>query len=251
MVKEKKDLSKEIVKKIKAEKVKMRPKIYFILGSVLLGIGVAGALLFSIIFTNRAFFRLRVFGPFGNLAFGKAGIGPFLSTFPFISLALALIGIGGGLYLLRRYEFSYKRSLISLLIGVAALVVTVGFVLDQVGFGERVRSYQPLTQLYSYKTREEHLVVGEVKATEGDILTVVTPEGDEVEIVFGENTEFPSGSDFKEGDRVRAVGEWESDTFIAKGISKGGLRWRTIETPESAPGPRVRGKTNIRPGLGR
>lgn len=251
MVKGKKDLSKEIVKKIKTEKVKMKPKAYFILGSVLLGFGVAGALLFSIIFTNRAFFRMRVFGPFGNLAFGKAGIGPFLSTFPFISLVLALIGIGGGLYLLRRYEFSYKRGLISLLIGVAALVVTIGFVLDQVGFGERVRSYQPLTQLYSYKTREESLVVGEVKAAEEGILTVVTLTGDEVEIIFDESTRLPSGSDFEEGDRVRVVGEWENNIFIAKGIDKGGLRWRTIETPGSAPGPKVRGKMNTKPGSGK
>lgn len=248
MVKGKKDLSKEIVKKIKAEKVKMRPRAYFILGSVLLGIGVAGALLFSIIFTNRAFFRLRVFGPFGNLAFGKAGIGPFLSTFPFISLVLALIGIGGGFYLLRRYEFSYKRSLISLLIGVAALVVTVGFVLDQVGFGERAKNYRSLAPLYSYKAKGEDFVVGEIKAVEEGSLTVITPIGDEVEVIFNENTRLPSGSDFEEGDRIRAVGEWENDTFIAKGIGKGGLRWRTMETSGSMPGLKVRGKMDIRPG---
>jgi hypothetical protein len=245
----KKDISKEILTRIKTEKVKMRPRAYFIIGSSLLGLGFAGFFLFATLFVNRAFYRLRIFGPFGNFFLGKAGIKPFFATFPFLSLGLAILGIVGGLYILRRYEFSHKRSLMSLLISVSTLAITLGFVLDLAGFGERAAGVKTLGPLYAYKAKAGDFVIGEVKAISHDELTLVTPKGDEVRVVFDETTHLPFGSDFEKGDRVRVVGKWQGDTFYAQGIGEGGLRWKEMETPKPAPGtgPRVRGRINSNP----
>jgi hypothetical protein len=241
----KKDLSKDIIKRIKKGKVKMRPKAYFVAGSTLLGIGFAGFLLFAIVFMNRAFFRFRVFGPFGNLFLGRAGIRPFILTFPFLSLILALTGIVGGLFILRRYEFSYKRSLVTLLVGTTAFVITAGAVLDVVGFGEKVASAGTISSLYSYHAKTDSFVIGEIKTVSDEKITLITPEGEEVVVVYNKDTRLPSGSDFKQGDRIRAVGGWKKDVFFANGINKGGLRWRV----KKSSGPLLNQKSPFRDGM--
>ena len=116
--------------KIERGEVKMKPRIRFVLGSVLLGVGVAGALTTAVFFFNLTFFRLRLSRP--------CGLRPFLTTFPWGIALTALIAIAIGITLLRRHDLSYKKSFLGLVIGLVALILTLALLLDRAGFNERV-----------------------------------------------------------------------------------------------------------------
>ncbi|KPJ70923.1 hypothetical protein AMJ51_00550 [Microgenomates bacterium DG_75] len=224
--KKKKDLSQQVMKQIQKEKVRMKPRFYFVAGSILLGIGLAGAIVGAILFLNLTFFRMRIHGPLGFLWFGQFGLRPFLVTFPWLPLLIAVGGIFGGISLLRRYDISYKKSFLGLVIALLVLVLTMGFVLDQIGFNERLERIKPLHPFYPGHFKNQDWVMGEIIQIEDEEMVISTPQGEEVRILREEKTLLPFGGDFEVGERIRGVGEWRDDVFVAKGIGKGGLHWR-------------------------
>jgi len=54
-------------------------------------------------------------------------------SFPFWIPILAILGIGVGILLLRKYDFSYKKNFFLMIIGFIATVVIAGFVIDGLG----------------------------------------------------------------------------------------------------------------------
>lgn len=127
-----KDLSKQVVQEIKRREVKMRPRLYFVLGSILLGLGLAGAIIIAIFFLNLFVFRLRVQGPLNC----------------WTVLLASVVGIVIGLALLKRFEFSYKKNFLILAIALIVVVGILGFLLDRVGFNERMRRYRRTRPFY-------------------------------------------------------------------------------------------------------
>ena len=106
-----KDFVKNIKQKINKGEIKMKPKIYFIMGTWLLMIGLAFTSIASMFFTNIIFYRIRIHRPFGFLKFGGTGVGPFFRMFPWIFIVLTIIALISGLYLYKKTDISYKTSL--------------------------------------------------------------------------------------------------------------------------------------------
>jgi hypothetical protein len=227
MPKEKTDLTKKVMTQIEKKGVRMRPRLYFVLGSVLLGIGLGMAVVFGAFFFNLAFFRLRVHEPLGFLWFGQFGLRPFFFTFPWLRLFLAFIFIILGIVLLRRYEISYKKSFLVLAISLVILVLTAGFLIDRIGFNEQVRRIPPMQPFYHNGFVGREWVMGEIVEMGEKEMKIRTPEGKEVVVGWEEKTLLPLGGDFQVGERIRAIGEWQNEaTFKARGISQGRMPWR-------------------------
>jgi hypothetical protein len=142
------DSSKKVMQEIQRRGLKMRPRLYFVGGSVLLGLGLAGAIIVSTFFLNLFVFHLRVRGPLAYLQLGPPGVLPFVATFPWAILFLSVVSIAGGLTLLKRYEFSYKMNFAVLAIVLIVVAAVLGFLLDRVGFNERVAPHPPLRRFY-------------------------------------------------------------------------------------------------------
>lgn len=227
MSKKKADLAKKVMTQIDKGGVKMRPRLYFVLGSILLGIGLGMAVVLGAFFFNLAFFRLRVHEPLGFLWFGQPGLRPFIFTFPWFRLLLAFIFIVLGIILLRRYEISYKKSFLALAISLAILVFTTGFLIDRIGFNEQVRRVPPMQPFYHNGFEGQGWVMGEVTETGEREIKIKTPEGKEVTVKWDEKTLLPLGSDFQIGERIRVIGEWQDETtFQARGMSQGKMPWQ-------------------------
>lgn len=225
------DLSQAVMRRIKTEKIKMRPQIYFVLGSILFGAGLAGSLLVAIFFASLAFFRLHRFGPFGFLWFGEFGLRPFLVVFPWVPLTFFLAVLTGGLVLLKKSEISYQKSFLGLITILAILIILGGSLLVQVGFHQRLTGFRPLRPFYQEQFIDRNWVVGRVLVVEDNKLTLQTPAGNEVEVVWDERTLLPFGSDFEKDQVVRVVGQWQEDVFQAKGIGQGGMHFQKWPTP--------------------
>ncbi|PIS09113.1 hypothetical protein COT75_03135 [Candidatus Beckwithbacteria bacterium CG10_big_fil_rev_8_21_14_0_10_34_10] len=162
------DLSAQVMKKIKAKKVVMKPRVYFILGSVLLGVGMAGLVMATVFFINLVLFRLRFDRPFAFMALGRPGLRPFFLIFPWLPLLVSIAGVVGGCQLLKKYDFSYKKSFLGIFIALVVLVLTLGFVLSRTKVNERIlreRRFRPLYQS-GLPDREKQILRDKVRLIE-------------------------------------------------------------------------------------
>lgn len=144
------DLSKNVMQEIQRRGVKMRPRLYFVLGSVLLGLGLTGAIITAVFFLNLFVFRLRILGPWGYLRWGRLGIPLFVTTIPWTVLLASVVAVAAGLTILKRYEFSYKKNFLVPAIVLIVVVGVLGFLLDRIGFNERVAPHRPLRPFYKH-----------------------------------------------------------------------------------------------------
>jgi hypothetical protein len=227
--KSKKDLSSKVMKRIEKEEVKMRPKIYFVLGSILLAVGLVGLVLASMFLVHLTAFHLRVHEPIGFLRFGGLGVRPFMSLFPWIPLVLSIGSVIGGVELLRRYDISYRKSFVVLVVVLILMVLVGGIALDRVRIGEKFAADKRLRPIYTRGFVGEDWVVGEVAEVNDGGLLIETPEGREVEVEWDEKTRFPSDQEFEKGEFVKAVGEWEGKVFAAQGIIRADVQQRMMK----------------------
>lgn len=218
MIKRKTDLEKKIMERIKKKKIKMRPRLYFVTGSILLGAGLALALITTILFVNFAIFRFKIHAPLTYLRFGKLGLTPFLSNFPIIPVLLSIIGIIGGIILIKKYDISYKKSYIGIIISLLSFVLIFGFFLEKTNFNERIARRNNLSQFIRGKFDGGSWVAGQVITVNKTELIIQTPFGKKIVVKQNKQTLLPTGGDIKKGDRIRAVGIWENNKFVARGI---------------------------------
>ncbi len=109
--------------KIHNEKIKMRPKSYFIAGSVLTFIGLVSSVVFSVFLIGLMRFSVRSRGPMADYRLDK-----ILGNFPWWTLVLAVAGLAVGIWLLRRYDFSFKVNFKFIVIGfIFAIIIFASY----------------------------------------------------------------------------------------------------------------------------
>ena len=215
-------ITKKVMKKIQRGEVKMKPRFYFVAGSILLGIGTAGMVVLAVFFTHLLFFRFRIFTPFAFLRLGHMGWRPFILHFPWWPLFLSFFGLWGGFKLLRRFDFTYQKGLWLIALSLLTLVAIFGFLFDRLNPEEPLGRLRPLKPFYELQMKDQKMVVGQVKQVKELFWLVMTPEGEEIKVFFDKQARFPLGRDIGEGNYVRIVGDWQENGFIARGIITNG-----------------------------
>ncbi|MBD3279626.1 MAG: hypothetical protein GF390_02850 [Candidatus Pacebacteria bacterium] len=137
-VKAKKDLEQQVMQQICTGKVKMRPRWYFIIGSISLGVGAGAVIVVTSFFFNLVVFKMRTRALFGFSWLGRVPLKLWIEVFPWEALLVAIAGFGLGIWIVKRCEFSYRYSLIGWLLGLVALILVSGVLIDLSGFNERV-----------------------------------------------------------------------------------------------------------------
>ncbi len=217
------DLSSSIMEKIDQGEVQMRSPWYFISGSIVLGLGMVGFILVSIFMMTAISFQIRTMGVFYFLRFGLLGFRPFLEVFPWIPLLLAISGIWGGIYLLKKYDFSYKYNFISLAISTIIAIIGIGFISDYLGLPVFLQKLPVGQHFYAEKYANYNWVRGQlveldVNANEAELQT---PLGQEIIVIWvPKQTMMPSEDTFKVGQHWQVIGEWESTVFNAEAIQE-------------------------------
>ena len=131
MSKELNKTTEEIMSKIHKGQIKMRPRAYFIFGYILAIVGLVFSFITSIFFVGITRFNLRSHGPMGQYRLEQ-----LLSTFSWWMPVLAILGLITGIWLLRKYDFSYKINFKLLIIGLVASILIAGFVIDMTGLND-------------------------------------------------------------------------------------------------------------------
>lgn len=132
-------MTDHVMGKIRDDKVRMRPRIYFVIGSLLTFVGLVSSIVSSIFFVGLMRFFSRAHGPMGGFRLEQ-----ILSSFPWWTPVLAVVGLGMGIWLLRSYDFSFKIDFRFLIAGFIVAVIVSGIVVDAIGLNDALFRRGPM-----------------------------------------------------------------------------------------------------------
>lgn len=137
------DLKKEIMTKVKAGEINMKPKWYFVLGSSLLMFALVVLIVMAVFFFNLTVFILRRQGPMRLWR-----IEMLLSQLPLWIPVLAVLALWVGVKLLKKYDFSYKKNFLLIIVGLVLAIILAAFAIDSLGFNEFWARKEPTRRFY-------------------------------------------------------------------------------------------------------
>ena len=215
------DLRQQIMQRIAKEKVTMKPKLYFMAVAVLLGVGLAATLVTAVLFAAVLSYRLSREAPLEFLDFGSAGISPMLLALPWIPFAVAIISLSIGVWLVKKYDFAYKRSSLGLAVAFVAVLALAGAGVAKTGLVEELEEHAPhhLAPLFTHDASRRGGLVGEIVTLADEELTLATRRGDLVTVTLDDDIHYPHGPELATGQLVRLIGSWDDDVFEAHGIT--------------------------------
>ena len=129
--------------RIKKGQVKMKPKWYFVLGSFAMIGGFLGLTIVLIFLVSLITFSLRTHGPMGAIRYEQ-----LLSSFPWWAPIVAIAGFGLGVLLLKKYDFSYKKNFLLIIIGFILAVLLAGLLINYLGLDNVWMKRGPMKGLY-------------------------------------------------------------------------------------------------------
>jgi len=140
------NIQKNIMSQIQKGKIVMRPKIYFLIGSILSFLGLIASAVLSIFFICFIKFVLRTHGPMGSYRFLA-----LVTSFPWWALLLVILGFSTGVWFLRKYDFSYKKNFWIIVAGFISALIIAGWILDATGLDNIWFRQGPMRGIYKIK----------------------------------------------------------------------------------------------------
>lgn len=144
------DIEKNIMSRVRSKTITMKPKWYFVLGSIFMIIGLISFSLIGVFLTNLTFFLTRQHGPMGQWRLEQ-----ILNSFPLWVPLIAIVGIVFGILFLKKYDFSYKKNFSLIVLGFILTIIVIAFILDISGLDNIWMMRQPMRrfqqQNYNYE----------------------------------------------------------------------------------------------------
>lgn len=129
--------------KVKDNRINMKPRWYFILGSVLVFAGLIGSSIGAIFLTNISLFLLR---SCGNNSQWKLQL--MLESFPWWVPLLAATGTLFGIRMLKKFDFSYKKNFLVIVIGFVVAILLAALLIDRLGLNDTWSRQGPMRRFY-------------------------------------------------------------------------------------------------------
>lgn len=139
MSKDIENIAKEIMNKIDKGEIKMKPKAYFVLGSILTFVGLVSTVIVSTFSIGLVKFYVRSHGPVGQYKFDQ-----LMTSFPWWTLFFAISGLILGIWLIRRYDFSYKIKPGVIIAGFILAIIVGGYIIDITGVNDILARQGPM-----------------------------------------------------------------------------------------------------------
>lgn len=217
-----------VLEKIRSGALTMRPQVYFIIKALSIAVIAFLVLAVSVWLLNYIIFFITINDHDSLLFFGWRGLELFIQIIPWwlVVLDVALIVLLE--WLIRRFRFGYRRSILYLFILLLAFALAVGFVLAEgTRFNEfffedahSEESRTPLAPLYENTRKPIPEALGIFRGmivTAGSETFIMTYDDEDIDEDDGTWTVFPP-QEFEEelfpGDRVYVAGEKDTDEII-------------------------------------
>jgi hypothetical protein len=145
-------MEKTVMEKIKKDQIKMKPKWLFVMGYLLTLVGTVGLTFGAIFLTNLTIFLIKKNGP----GYGKLNL--MLNSFPLYIPVLAVIGMFLGIWMLKKYDFSYKKNFVWIVFLFVVSIVLAGFLVDNLGLNDIWSHQGPMRRFYQRLNTSENVV---------------------------------------------------------------------------------------------
>lgn len=131
------------MQKVKLNEIVMKPRWYFILGSLLSVIGLISFSIAAIFLINLTLFLIKQHGPMGEWRLQL-----MLQSFPLWIPFLALVSLVPGVWLLKQFDFSYKKNFVLIICGFIVSIVLAAVILDYSGLDTLWYKQGPMRRFY-------------------------------------------------------------------------------------------------------
>jgi hypothetical protein len=136
-------ISDAVMSRINREHITMKPKWYFVVGSLAMAIGLFGSAIISVFLVSLISFSLRTHGPMGEVRYQQ-----IISSFPWWAPIIAVAGLVLGIWLLHKYDFSYKKNFFFIIFAFIAAVILSGWLVDYSGIDILWSRQGPMRRFY-------------------------------------------------------------------------------------------------------
>ena len=143
MSKQQINITKKVMAKIEKGQVRMRSKWYFILASLFTIVGFIGLIVMSVFLVSLISFSLKTHGPMGAVRYQQ-----LMSDFPLWALALTIVGLGTGVFILKKYDFSYKHNFLFIIFIFITSILLSGFLIDYFDIDSLWMRQGPMKKMY-------------------------------------------------------------------------------------------------------
>ncbi|MFA5173270.1 MAG: hypothetical protein WC435_02655 [Candidatus Paceibacterota bacterium] len=217
-------IADEILGKIKRGEVKMLPKSYFLMKSILYAAVSVFAIVFATFFAALVFYILKINGFLSLPQFGLKGLRDFVLSLPVFLLATAILFIVAATMFLSEYPATYRRPLIysvgSLLIilSLGLLFITKAVSFRRVVYNEIESGEVPvISSFYDYikETNPRNVLKGRVENVYSNSFLMDVGDGEEVRVVYGPQTSVYSEGGIRSGDYVIVHGRRNGNSIGA------------------------------------
>lgn len=131
------------MQKVKLNEIVMKPRWYFILGSLLSVIGLISFSIAAIFLVDLTLFLIKQHGPMGEWRLQL-----MLQSFPLWIPFLAFISLIPGVWILKQFDFSYKKNFFLIICGFIISIVLAAIVLDYSGLDTLWYKQGPMRRFY-------------------------------------------------------------------------------------------------------
>jgi len=137
------NIEKTVMGKVRSSEIVMKPRWIFVVGSILMMVGLVGLGIGIAFLTNLMLFLFRRHGPMGQLRLQL-----LLDSFPWWIPVLAIVGIVLGIFMLKKYDFSYKKNFFLIIVGFIASIIISAWLIDYLGINEAWSRIGPMRRFY-------------------------------------------------------------------------------------------------------
>ena len=219
------EFKNNLIHKIKAGDIDMKPKWHFMLRSVLIVSSVGLMFLMAVYLLSFILFFLAQSGVGFSLLYGFRGLSIFVISSPWLLLLTAGVFVVALSLLVRQFSWSYSRPGVYTVLMVVVLMLISSLVFDTVQIHERTkramqdRPLPVLSSLYqSIDARRDNVTLGVVVSVTEHGLQLETLAGGEVAVQLLDTTRLRPGLQFTVGDSVFVYGPEQNGVIQAIGI---------------------------------
>ena len=225
---QKSSTAKKVLNEIENDQIKMRPRVYFILKSILIIFGVFLVAFFALYLTSFILFALRASGAWYLPAFGFHGFRVSFVLLPWLLILTAIILLIILEILVKHFSFAYHRPILYSILAIIIFTLLGSFIIDKTQFHPRLfqkaqeERLPVMGKFYrDLNIEKDHNVCrGIVLEAINNNFQIKTPRGKILEVNITSETQFPDGLDIKKDDIIIVLGERDDNKIQAIGIRK-------------------------------
>ncbi len=237
---EKKSLtSDKVLEKIKSGRIKMQPRFYFILKTVLVVAGVFIVGLLIVFLISFIKFHLRTSGIWYLPGFGPRGWETSLRLLPWLPILGGIILILILEILAKRFSFVWRRPLFYSLLAIILIAIIGGFIVERTSLHANLllQARQQELPFAGPVYREfgmprfQNVHRGIVEEVIENGFKIRTFDDQLLTVFLSQETQFPFGKEIEKGDTVVVMGARDDDTVQAFGVREISDQFNPFERP--------------------